>query len=605
MPSKKANKKYSYRPQDDSHDAPPLVHEWDLSKYYESLSDPAIEQDLVKVERAYQKFAKRYTKRDFTQSPAALQEALDEYLKLLALRASKPLRYLHFRTTLNAHDEDAAQRLNQLQSRVVKFSNQVLFFSQTVARIPKQRQKAMLRAKDLQPYRYWLQKLFTRAPHLLSLEVEQVLRRKSLPAHDLWVRGTEQILGQRTIAFRKETMPLLGAIEQVSSVDNKTRPQLWKVITQELEALSEVAANELQAIVLDADINDDLRDYDVPYAATVEGYENERASVEQLVDTISTTGFSLSKRFYRTKAQLHGLSQLTYVDRFREIGNAPHFSYEDSVMICRDVFYGLRTEYGELFDRLVSQGHVDVFPRAGKQGGAFMASGINEPIMVKLNHTNDLGSLMTLAHEMGHAIHTHRTHQTQPVQYQGYSTVTAETASTFFERAVWQALYDQADEATKTYLLHYKISNDIATMQRQIAFFNFELAMHQTIRAQGGMSKQALAQQMQQDLQAYMGPSVNVTEADGYSYVYVGHFRMLFYVYAYAYGHLMSEVMFAKLQTDNNYIEAIDRFLGLGHSMAVEDIFRSIDIDPTDPATFKLGLQSLQKDITRLQKRVK
>jgi len=598
-------KTYNYTVQHCFEPAPELIVEWDLTKYYQDIHDPQIEKDLRQTERAYERFTKQFSDLIFVNSTKGLREALEQYFKLSALRPSKPLRYFHFRTTLDAHDASAAQRLNQLQNRLVKASNKILFFTQTIARLSEKKQSRYLKASELQLYRYWLEKLFTQAPHLLSLEVEQVLRRKSLPAFDLWVRGTEQILGKETIWFRKRELPLLGAIEQVSSADTKTRSALWLKLTEALKKVAPVATNELQAVVLDAEIDDDLRHYDVPYASTVQNYENERPSVERLVANISKKGFQLSRRFYRNKATYHGVTPLLYTDRFRDIGKAPKFSYADTVTICRDVFYGLRPEYGRFFDKLISGGNVDVYPKAGKQGGAFMASGIKEPIMLKLNHTDDFGSLKTMAHEMGHAVHTFRTHETQPTPYQGYSTVTAETASTFFERAVWQAVYNQADEATRLYLLHHKISNDIATMQRQIAFFNFELAMHEMIRENGGATKEELAKCMQQKLQDYMGKAVHITEQDGYSYVYVSHLRRSFYVYAYAYGHLMSEVMYRRLEEDPKFIDSVDNFLCSGNSLAVEDTFRSIEIDPVKDKTFNFGLQSLDKNITQLEKLLK
>src|SRR5690606_15186052 len=147
-------------------------------------------------------------------------------------------------------------------------------------------------------------------------------------------------------------------------------------------------------------------------------------------------------------------------------------------------FYGVKTEYGKIFDSMLERGQIDAFPRTGKQGGAFMSNETAHPTHVFLNHVSNFKSLETLAHEMGHAIHAHRSAQNTPL-YDGHSIVTAETASTLFENLVFDAVYSQTSDKDKMILLHDRIARDISTIERQIAFFNAELEIHQTIHQKG------------------------------------------------------------------------------------------------------------------------
>src|SRR5258706_9096988 len=119
-----------------------------------------------------------------------------------------------------------------------------------------------------------------------------------------------------------------------------------------------------------------------------------------------------------------------------------------------------------------------------------------------LNHINTFESLRTFAHEMGHAIHSEFS-RAQPVLYEGYSMATAEVASTLFE---WFLFYDQFEKLTqkeKIVALHDKIQDDIRTIFRQIACFNFEIEMHNTIRQKGNMSKEELASCMNKHMRSY------------------------------------------------------------------------------------------------------
>jgi oligoendopeptidase F len=213
-------------------------------------------------------------------------------------------------------------------------------------------------------------------------------------------------------------------------------------------------------------------------------------------------------------------------------------------------------------------------------------------------------SLETYAHEMGHAVHSERS-KTQPAHYQDYSSTTAETASTLFEGLLFDAIQAQTTPDQRAVLLHDKLSGDIATIQRQIAFYNFELEMHETVRAQGAISRHELNEMMQKHLRSYCGAGVHITEQDGHSYIYVAHLRYGFYVYTYAFGHLMSSVMIDNLKADPGYVSRIDAFLTAGGSDSVANIFKRAQINTKQISTFEAGLERMDAEIRELKKLTK
>ncbi|MBY0309837.1 hypothetical protein K2Q16_01690 [Patescibacteria group bacterium] len=580
--------------------------EWDLAGlFYKSEKDPQIEADIKVTESEYQTFAKKYAKKDFCASASALAAMLKEYHALASLPGERALYYFHYRHTLDANDHTAEQQLTLLSDRLTKLGNLVLFVPLTIGKIPKTTQKAYLREALLAPYRYALERIFLEAKHTLTEAEEKIMNLKSQTARGLWIAGTDKILNRKTVVYRGKTLPLNEAIEKTSSITPAERPALWRVVTNELKHWAEVAENEMNAIVLDKKINDELRGYTKPYEGKVQSYENDLASVEALVASMSKEGFALSQKFYKLKAAYHGMATLPYASKYDPIGEEPAIPFDHAVEICRDVFYDTKTEYGEIFDSMLTKGQIDVYPKPNRSGGAFMSSAVELPTVVFLNHVNQFKSLETLAHEMGHAIHSTRAKVGQPHWYEGYSTTTAETASTFFEHLVFDAVYRGADTATKRTLLHDRITRDIATIQRQIAFFNFEVELHNRIRSEGGLTKEQMAKLMQKHLQSYLGPAVDVTEEDGYSFVYIGHFRSMFYVYTYAYGQLMSTLMHQKYVADKSYIEKVDQFFQAGGSNTVENIFRSIGIDAHKTETFTSALASLKADISEFARLAK
>ena len=208
---------------------------------------------------------------------------------------------------------------------------------------------------------------------------------------------------------------------------------------------------------------------------------------------------------------------------------------------------------------------------------------------------------MTFGHEMGHAINSELSKSQTPL-YEGYTISVAEVASTLFENFVFEEIFQTLSAKEKIIALHDRIQDDIQTIFRQIACFNFEVELHRTIRVKGSLSKEEIGALLNKHMSAYLGPRFKMTELDGYFFVSWSHIRRFFYVYSYAYGQLISKALYKKYQTDKNYIGEIKKFLSAGGSKSPEDIFRDIGIDTTKPDFFIAGLKSIEEDILKLQK---
>lgn len=597
--SKKAKRgEFTYTPKQRLRPLRKIKTAWDLKNlYYTNEHDPRIEKDLKAAERAYHAFAKKWRTKPFTASAKRLAQALTEYERLVGMpEVSRPSRYFGFRSVLNAKDEVSQKRLSLIADRLRKAGDQVLFFVLALGTIPPREQKRLVAAPELAHFKYYLERVFLSAKHHLSEPEEKIINLKAGPSGGRWIDMTEKIVSNRTVRWKGSDLPVPEAFEQIDQLPPREKPKLWAILMGEMRQIGEVAEHEFNAIITDARREDDLRGYKKPYSATALAYEDTEQSIERLVEAVSTKGFEESKRFYKAKAKYHGVAKLPYAQKYDMIGKAPEIPFAEAVLICRDVFYGLKPLYGEIFDTMLTRGQIDVFPKKGKRGGAFMSDETGHPVHVFLNHTSTFKALETLAHEMGHAIHAHRSGTNSPF-YDGHSITTAETASTLFENLMFDAVLREASDKDKMTLLHDRITRDIATIERQIAFFNCELEIHTTIAQTGGMTNDELAACMYRHLRSYLGPAVLLTQEDGYSYVCVPHLRYGFYVYTYAFGLLMSTIMAKRYKEDPEYIEAIDAFLCRGQSDTVANIFKLIDIDTTHVETFTNALRAQEKDI--------
>ncbi|MFZ2620917.1 MAG: M3 family metallopeptidase [Minisyncoccia bacterium] len=579
--------------------------EWNLSLLYKSPDDPQIEMDISLVEKAYATFAKKYkNSKEYLKSDTALAKALSDYEKIMDLPASKTYFYLHLAQDKDSRDQKIRAKMNLLTQRLQKLSNIIIFFEINISKIPESVQSKLIKSEKLSRYRYLLKKMFENGKYVLTEPEEKILTLKSLPSHILWTKAVEKIRSKQTVDYKGKQIPLSEAEPIIRKLQKQNeRLELYNKIIDKYYSLSDVAESELNAIVTNKKINDELRGYKEPYDETILGYENNRKSVLNLVNVV-TENFHVSQRFYAIKTKMLKLKKLYYADRAVPVGKTKtKVTFDKSCKILTNLFTGIDPKFGEILKRYIKNGQIDAFPKIGKKNGAYCSSIHDAPVFVLLNHADTFDSLMTFGHEMGHAIHSEFS-KSQPVLYEDHSTATAEVASTLFECFVFYNQFEKLTEKEKIVALHDKIQDDIQTIFRQIACFNFELEMHKTIRQKGNMPKEELALCMNRHMKSYIG-KIELTEKDGYFFVGWPHIRNFFYVYSYAFGQLASKAIYEKYKEDKSYIKEIKKFLSLGGSMSPEDIFKSIGVDVTKPDFFKNGIKSIEKDIILLESLVK
>jgi oligoendopeptidase F len=580
-------------------------YQWNLGLLYKSDKDPQIEKDVQYIEKTYLSLEKKYKNKDFTKTPKDLFLAFKDLEKAnKELNNKNPGWYFALKTSIDSSDEYAQAMETKISQRLTIAANKITFIDLEIGKIPKKDQKNFLNYKPLDPFKYQLEKIFENAKYNLSEKEEQLTNLLSQTSYGMWVNSQEKLLNQQTVEHNKKQIPLSEAMSLVSSLSKKERRILHNKINTILKSVSHFAEAEVNAIYNFKKIMDIKRGFKNAYESTVLGYENDEKTVDALVESV-TKNFTISQRFYKIHAKLLKEKNLSLADRAVKIGSISRkFDFENTVKIVHRGFTRVGDKYGSFLESFLKNRQIDVFPTKNKTSGAFCSHSGDNPTFVLLNHTNDIRSVETLAHEMGHAIHSELSKK-QPSHYQDYSIATAEVASTFFEQLVNDELQLELSEKEKIILMHNRIMGDITTIFRQIACFNFEKELHFIIREKGQLSKAEIAELLNKHLRSYLGSSVYVASDDGYFFVTWSHIRRFFYVYSYAYGQLISRSLFEKWKKDPSYIKQIETFLSAGGSMSPKDIFKKIGIDTSDPKFFEDGLKAIDGDITKLEKLAK
>jgi oligoendopeptidase F len=577
--------------------------EWNLGLLYKNEKDPQIEKDIKTMEEAFDAFEMKYKGKDFISTSKKLLAALNNYEKLIGIADAKPQIYFQLLRDVRTADDKILTKCSAITQRLQKAANKSIFFELGIASIAKREQSAYLKDSILKHFNYFLKKIFDNAQYNLSEKEEKLLGLVRQTSRTMWSDTTKKLLSEQTVPYKDTIIPISQAIEIIPDLPKEQRRQLRNDVNASLKSISFFAEAEINALYNFKKVTDEERGYKNAYSSTVIGYENDEKEIEALVKSV-TKYFSASKRYYKLHAKLLGEKKIEVADLYAHIGEIDRkFDFDSGVSIIKNAFAKFGSEYADSFSSYLDNGQIDVYPGKEKKAGGYCMFNAELPTFVFLNYAENIKSVETLAHEMGHAFHSDLTKKNTPL-YQDYTISVAEVASTFFEQFVSDELGEYLTEEERFVLLHQRVGRDIITVMRQIACFNFEKDLHEGIRKEGKLSKEEMAALMNKNLRSYMGDAVELKEDDGYTFVSWSHIRNFFYVYSYAYGLLISRTLYEKWKSDKSYKAKIEQFLSAGGSMSPKDIFKSIGIN-TNEAFFEAGLKGIEADIVKLEKLAK
>ncbi|MCL4415499.1 MAG: M3 family metallopeptidase, partial [Actinobacteria bacterium] len=224
-------------------------------------------------------------------------------------------------------------------------------------------------------------------------------------------------------------------------------------------------------------------------------------------------------------------------------------------------------EFADIYTGFNQNRQIDIYPKKGKRGGAFCSYWlISQPTYILLNYTDKLRDVTTLAHESGHGINNELIKKKQNALNFGTPTSTAEVASTFMEDFVLQEILKTADDETKFSIIMAKLNDDVSTVFRQIACYQFEQELHNKFREKGYLSHKEIGKIFKKNMEAYMGKWVEQSEGSENWWVYWSHIRTYFYVYSYSSGLLISKSLQNSVKQDPKFITKVKEFLSAGLS---------------------------------------
>lgn len=588
--------------------AMPTRTEWNLEDLYSGLSDPKLAKDQKNIEKKAQTLAQTYQGKLTKKTPVEdIAAALKQYSVIAAgLRKIQAYTYLEYST--HSNDPAYGSFLQNISAWTTHIQTLILFFEIELAKLPLANK---LHEKKLAPYKHFLEKLSIIKPHLLTEEEERIVRKKSLTGDQALVRLYEQESAHHVYTARQGKKTRVITESELRTLfydpDKKKREFAAKQLFEQFDhtAASRLNTYIYNMVMQDVAIDSSLRSY-----TTNEEFRHIENEVSQdTVDALRTTvteGYSIVHDYYRFKKDLLKAKKLHEYDRYAPIAKTSKtFTYEEAQKIILESFSAFSPEFGKIAKEFFDNGWVDVLPRPGKQGGAYCyyVTPDTHPYIL-MNFTGSMNDVMTLAHELGHGIHAYLARKQNVLQFDWPLTL-AETASVFAEMIVFDRLVQTlTSNKEKLALYTSKIESIFATVFRQIAMYQFERRAHTHRTTQGELTEDTLNGLWVETQKEMFGDSLTMSKYEQTYWNIIPHiFRTPFYVYAYAFGELLTLALYKLYKEDpGGFAQRYTELLTAGGSAAPHTLLETFGFDLQDAAFWKKGIEEIQSLLTEAKK---
>lgn len=583
--------------------APPAdLPEWRLDDLYIGRSDPRIEADLeLATEANTQLTALKGVLVKARSDPRRLGALISEGVRLYEEATNRLWSlgaFASLQTSVARDDPAWAKFEGDMRARSAAIAAESLFFTLEINQLDDVEIEAALKADaGAARWRPWLRRVRLFRPHELSADLERLLVDRA-PAVANWSRLYDETLSRLQVKVGRDTLTLPEALNRLSDADGARRKAAGQGLAKALEAQTPTLGLCLNTIAFEKQVEDRWRRYPSPAQPRHLANEVDAEAVDALEAAVVEAYPQLSHRYYRLKAKAMGVKTLDYWDRNAPLETAPprRYSWNEAKELVLSSFDQLAPAFADSARDFFEHPWIDARPRQGKSSGAYShpVTADRHPY-VFMNFMGERRDVLTLAHELGHAVHQRLASPLGTLLSDTPLTL-AETASIFGEGLVFDRLLAEAPPAERRLLLAGKIEDGLNSVVRQIAFHRFETRFH-AARVEGELAPEHIGALWLETMGESLGPAVRLNAGYEHYWAYVSHFvHAPFYVYAYAFGNLLVEALMEhRRQHPDGFAEAYTELLSAGGSRTYVEALAPFGMDPRDKAFWDQGCARLER----------
>ena len=583
--------------------------QWDLEAIYKSPAE--WEADFRKIRPEAEKFGS--FKGKLGDSPETLKEAVDSSLALNRL-VEKVYVYAHLVLDQATGVNENRARMGKIQSLLAEISPLEAYFTPELIRIPEETMNRFLEAPCLAFCRRFLEEILAERAHTLSEAEEKLLGSYSQVislSGSLFdtLNDTDLEFGSVKNAEGKMTKLTHGSYRALmEDPDRGTRERTCKKLYKAYNQFRNTFAATLDGTVRRHAVRAQVRNYSSSLAASLNGDKVPEAVYRNLIEAVHNKLPEFYK-YMELRREVMKLEKLDMYDMMNPLlpECSRTYTFEEAAQLVRDAVKPMGEEYGRYLELAFSQRWIDTPERAGKRSGAYSSGCYDTYPYILMTFKGTLNDVFTLAHELGHSMHSYFSRLNQPYITSDYRIFVAEVASTTNEILLFEHLLSQSDDPRFRAGLFAHICDEIrGTIYRQTMFAEFELLMHETVEQGIPLTADFLTEKYYGMNKLYYGPAVEPLKAIGLEWARIPHFHYNFYVYKYATGMSAALKLAANLRSGDPALrEAYLGFLKAGSSKDVLDIMKDAGVDLSTPEPVNAALEYFGKAVDALRNELK
>lgn len=578
-------------------------YKWKIEDIYQTDKDFYADLKVVESDISFDEF------RNKLNDEAVLFSCYKKLYNLLAV-LEKLSVYAMMKRDENGADSKAMELGDAVDSVYLKLSLNTAFITPELSSLSVDRLTELKNSKLLKDYDRDIDSIIKNKAHVLSEECESLLASTSKV-----LGGYNEIFGIiNNVDLKFPTIKVDGKKVKLThanyslllqSTDRNVRKKAFKAYYKAFnDVLNTITAVYRGNLYKDVFVKK-ARKFDSCLDKALFYEEVDKSVYEKLLSCVNDN-LPVLHDYVKFRKDYLGYDNLYMYDIYAPMfeGVELALEFEDAYNLVKEGLKPLGSDYISILDKALTERWIDVYETDGKRSGAYSVSvyNIKHPYVL-LNHNKTTHSIFTIAHEMGHAIHSYKSNASQPQSKADYKIFVAEVASTVNEILLIKYLINkETDVKTKRYLLSYYLDTIRTTLFRQTMFAEFEYKAHNLAENDKPLTKEEFNKIYLKLNKKYYGKSIISNKEIAYEWARIPHFYRAFYVYKYATG-IISAINIAEniLKNGDIAVENYFKFLSSGSTDTPVELLKIAGVDLTTDAPYEVAMQSFASALNELK----
>ena len=542
-----------------SRDEIDIKYKWDMNEIYPSWEE--WDKDIIKMKEIMEEIPKFENKIVDSEREFVNLMKMDEKLSRLV---DKIYLYPYMLKDLDSTDQFVSKKLQEVEFLFAKFSVTTAWIAPKILEIPqKTMQKWIDENKELEEHRFGLMELYRLKAHVLDKDKEKLLSHYSQymgSVNDIYTElSTSDIkFNEITLSTGEKVTVTNGMYSKIldSSKNQDDRRKAFEALYESYNSNKNTYAAIYKGILQRAVAGTNAKNYKSTLDRALEGKNIPVEVYENLINSAKENSTPLKRYIKFRKEQLKLDSYHYYDNQVKLVDYTREFTYEEAKDIVLKSVLPLGEEYQSNLSRAISEGWLDVYETPNKRSGAYSLNIYDVHPYMLLNYNETMDSVFTLAHELGHTLHSMYSTKYQPYALHDYTIFVAEVASTFNERLLLNYMLDNTtDHNERIALIEEAIGNIMGTYYVQALFATYEYEAHKMAEKGEPITEGVLSELMDKLFTDFFGDGLSMDELQKVIWARIPHFfNSPYYVYQYATSFAASSKLYEKV-TGENYSE--------------------------------------------------